>query len=96
MAAHHSHLGLALFDGTAENLGDFLSHGVTAGGTAQTLQVALGHTGLGKSTAAGFAATATVGAGQYLSHLVNHRVFDHLEFLGYKIEHHGKEGADNA
>ena len=85
-----------MFHGAAEQDGNFLGDRVAAGGAAQTFEVALSHTGFGKSTAASLSAATTVGTGEHFGNFVNQRVFHHLEFLGYKIEHHGKEGANNA
>jgi hypothetical protein len=96
MATHHSHLRFALFDSTAEELCNFGCHDVSARSAAQPLQIALRDTGLGESTAASLATATTVGTWQNLGNLINQWVFHHLEFFGYKIEHHGEKGANHA
>jgi hypothetical protein len=96
MTAYHCHLRFALLDSAAEEFGNPGRHSVATGGATQTLQAMLGHAGLSKSATASLATAAAVGAGENLGHFINQWVFDHLEFLGYKIEHHGKEGAYHA
>ena len=96
VAAHHGHLGLALLDGASQQLGDLRRNGVAARGATQAVEAVLGHAGLGKGTAAGFAAATAIGAGQHLGNLVDQRVFDHLELLGHNVEHYGKNDAQRA
>ena len=56
----------------------------------------LRHTGLGKGTAAGLTATAAVGTGKHLGHIVDERVFHHLKLLRHNVQHHGKQYAEGA
>lgn len=96
IAAHHSHLGFALFHGTAEQLSYLGGDSIAAWGTAKTFEVALSDAGFGESAAAGLSAAAAVGSGEHLGDLVNQRVFNHLELLCHVVEHNGKEGTDDA